>query len=119
MKTKKCLIFITAIISTAFGNSAYAGQDSKIMAGSACQFIDPGKQTSPSFAFDGGNITNTSPVDATVVCPVVRDNVNNTNGTVAVTMRVRGGSGKGVLCTLRSRDRFGEFITDILYTGIT
>jgi hypothetical protein len=117
MNVKKCLIAITAISCTAFGNSAYAGQDSKTMAGSACQFTNPLQVVNPSFAFDGGNITNTSAVDAVVVCPVVRDNIKNTDGTVAVSMRVRGSSGRGVFCTLRSRDRFGAFIKDSFALG--
>lgn len=117
MSTKNPLMVIAVVSCAAFGSSAYAGSDAKVMAGSACQFTDPTKQTLTSVAFQSGNITNTADQPARVVCPVVRDNINNLDGIVAATMRVRGSAGVAVLCFLRSRDRFGTIIEDDVSSG--
>lgn len=111
IKTVYLAVIYTSV--AAFCGSVYAGQDAKVWPGSACQFKNPQQiifEPDASFALDNGKIKNVSSQIAEVVCPVVRDNVNNTNGTVAVTVRVLGSLGKNVACKLNSRDRFGKSI---------
>lgn len=122
MSTKNHLMAIAVVSCAAFGSSAYAGQDSKVMAGSACQFTDPAEiifEPDISFAFSDGRIRNIADVGVTVVCPVVRDNIKNTNGTLVLTARVVSVNNQNVLCTLTSRDRFAKFIRDDFAVGGT
>jgi hypothetical protein len=84
-----------------------------MMAGNACQFKDPAKiifSKDISFAFSDGRIRNVGTTSTNVVCPIVRDNVNNT-GVFSVQVRVQGAAGEGVLCTLTARDRFGKALS--------
>ena len=88
------------------------GLDSKTLAGTACQFTDPAKiifSKDISFAFEGGRIQNVGTTDVSVVCPIVRDNINNT-GVFSVGVRVQGIGDEAVLCTLTSRDVFGKHV---------
>jgi hypothetical protein len=112
MRAIKRVLAIATLCYAALGGHAYAGQDLKMMAGNACQFTDPEKiifSKDISFAFDGGRIRNVGTTDVTVVCPIVRDNINNT-GVFSVGVRVDGAAGEFVLCTLISRDLFGKQI---------
>ncbi|MGH8491323.1 MAG: hypothetical protein ACREXS_21305 [Gammaproteobacteria bacterium] len=120
MSTKNRLMAIALVSCAAFGSSAYAGFDSKVMAGNACQFAEPAEiifDRDISFAFSNGRILNIADVDVTVVCPVVRDNVNNDNGISGLRVRVDGANNQGVLWTLTSRNRFAEFIEDDFKVG--
>jgi len=109
MRLRNSLLAVAAIACATLGTSAYAGQDSKILAGNACQFADVTTIVNPSFAFDSGRILNTADIPVSVICPVVRDNTTNTDGTLAVQVRVNGGNDQDVLCTVTSRDRFAKF----------
>jgi hypothetical protein len=120
MRTTKRVLAIAALCCAVLGSHAYAGQDLKMMTGNACQFTDPAEiifSQDISFAFDQGRIRNVGTRRVSVVCPIVRDNVNNT-GIFSVQVRVAGAAGEGVLCTLTSRDRFGKNIPpDVFQTG--
>ena len=110
MRLSNSLLAIATLCCAALGGHAYAGQDLKTMAGSACQFTDPAKiifSKDISFAFEGGRIQNVGTTDVSVVCPIVRDNINNT-GVFSVGVRVQGIGDEAVLCTLTSRDVFGK-----------
>jgi len=117
MRLRNSLLAVAAIACATFGTSAYAGQDSKILAGNACQFADVTTIVNPSFAFDSGRILNTADIPVSVICPVVRDNTTNTDGTLAVQVRVNGGNDQDVLCTVTSRDRFAKFLRDDFGVG--
>jgi len=56
-------------------------------------------------------ITNVAAGNRFVVCPIVRDNVLNTNGTRSVVMRVQSSGGATLTCTLESYGVFGTFGT--------
>ncbi|HEV8716856.1 MAG TPA: hypothetical protein VGX03_29065 [Candidatus Binatia bacterium] len=110
MRIRNSLLAVAALACTALGSPAYAGQDLKAMAGNAGQFTEPAKiifSPNMSFAFSDGRIRNVGTTDVNVVCPIVRDNINNT-GVFSVGVRVDGAAGEGVLCTLTSRDQFGK-----------
>ena len=112
MRPTKRLLALATLCCAALGSPAYAGQDLKTLAGSACQFTDPAEiifSKDISFAFDGGRIRNVGTTDVPVVCPIVRDNINNT-GVFSVGVRVQGVGDEFVLCTLKSRDLFGKEI---------
>ena len=110
MRLSNTLLAMATLCCAALGGHADAGQDLKTMAGSACQFTDPAKiifANDISFAFEGGRIRNVGTTDVSVVCPIVRDNINNT-GVFSVGVRVQGLGDEAVLCTLFSRDLFGK-----------
>jgi hypothetical protein len=115
MNIKSLSVAVAMLSLAAFGGNAHAGEDGKVYPGNACQFREPGKvifEPDVSFALGNGAITNVANIPVSVVCPVVRDNTKNTNGTGVVNMRVRGSQGQAVFCTLASRGRFGEFVKD-------
>ena len=58
----------------------------------------------------GFDMFNANPGKRHVVCPIVRDNVKNANGTLGVYVSVHNVANRTLECTLFSADRFGLII---------
>ena len=93
---------LALLVLTTLAPRAYA---TRIFAGSECQIFNPSVITSiPVYDFAGIANDSSAVDDLTVVCPVVRDNTSNTNGTSDFTVRVVSSGGNSVLCALYSLD---------------
>jgi len=111
MSTKNRLMAIAVVSCAAFGSSAYAANDFKVMPGSACQPRSPDDRQDILALLDGViNVDQTDP--AFVICPIVRDNTGIIPNTpLQVRLQVKGSSnGEPVSCVLDSRQGNGTRI---------
>lgn len=105
--TKFLVITFVTATATLSVNAAKAtgnGQrtDSKVHAGAFCQAII-GTQVGDITTFPAG-IRNASQQARAVTCPILRDNVLNTDGTRNVRVRINNPPGQRFSCTLYSID---------------
>ncbi len=108
MKTSAKFVLITfaaavAIFAMSAANATGQRTDSKVHAGAFCQAIF-GPQVRGITTFPAG-IRNASQQALAITCPILRDNVLNTNGTSNVRVRVNNPQGQRFSCTLYSIDR--------------
>jgi hypothetical protein len=111
MRHKSFLYAVMMLVLTALATSAYA---TRIFAGAECQLQDPINVSGlPEYGF--GTILNGfgAPGDVNVVCPVVRDNTSNLNGTADFTVRVVSNGADFVLCSSYSVDEDGTLIDTV------
>ena len=103
---------MTMLVLTALATSADA---TRIFAGAECQLQDPSQvAATPEYGF--GTIENSSTITLNVICPVVRDNTSNTNGTQNFTVRVVSNGNDDVICTSYSTDEDGQLIDNVTAT---
>jgi hypothetical protein len=108
MKRKSIIIHTLATLAlAALVNSAYA-QDAKTFSGVECQPQFPDLAANYYNTFFG--VQNVGTDTLWLTCPVVRDNVTNTNGTSAFKMRVSSNGFDALECTLYSLDMDGNIV---------
>jgi hypothetical protein len=108
MRHKALIYTATMLVLTALTTSAYA---TRIFAGSECQVFNPTQVTGiPDYDFAGLSNSGAAVADLTVICPVVRDNTSNINGTKNFTARVASNGSDLLFCTFYSLDENGTLI---------
>jgi hypothetical protein len=104
---------MTMLVLTALVTSAYA---TRIFAGAECQLQNASQVAATPKYGKEGTIENSSGITLNVVCPVVRDNTSNVNGTQNFTVRVVSNGLDDVLCTSYSTDENGNLIDNFTDT---
>jgi hypothetical protein len=110
MNAKNRLIAIAAV-SLFLSSGSPMATDRKVHNGSMCQpvFSEFGDDIT---SFSGGIINRSTNNFVSVICPIVRDNTQNTDGTALAFVNVRSSGGQSLNCTLVSRDKNGIFIEE-------
>ena len=105
MKLKK-IVFAMGLLGLATASPSVFAEDGKVHPGGMCVPASPSQWS--NFFLSGGRLFSLSD-NVTVHCPIVRDNVTNTNGTNRARVQVIS-SGGGVACSLRSMSKDGVLI---------
>lgn len=93
--------------------------DTKTYHGSECLYIDLNNANSPEYynnpvKYDTHGVYNQDAGSTHVVCPIVRDNTRNTDGTLGAKVYVNNVASRELWCELNSRDHYGDLIDEDL-----
>lgn len=116
MKLKAIAVSFGAFTCIAMANAPAFAVDGKVHPGSMCQPSD--YSDASGLSTGGGFMKNIGSVAKFVTCPVIRDNVTNTNGISRAKMVVYNSqSGSTTYCYLYSRSPSGGYI-ESEYSGV-
>lgn len=102
MKLTTSIIYFAAAFALFLSGDAAIAQDVKTHTGSMCQ--PAAGSTAASLFASTSFARNNGAAALRVVCPIVRDNHFNANGTLSAHVRVHSPSGAPIYCALASHD---------------
>ena len=117
-------VVVLTALSAPGAMAAAAVYDVKTYHGSECQYIDVASKATVGddyeynnpLKYDTHGVINVDAATTHVVCPVVRDNAVNSNGTLGAKVFVNNVANQDLWCNLISRDHYGGLIAQNVQT---
>lgn len=103
------IVFLSTALAVALASASAAhAADAKVYPSDACQALD-GREDG-ALTHYASVLRNESTSSKNVTCPIVRDNIGNTNGVVDADVRVQSTAGASLRCDLYSYSALGDLV---------